>query len=178
LERCGKDNPIVGKRGEVLFRERQRFHLGAARFSLAIPPLALLGITLRQIVWHHPWGNPPVTDGGLIFLTILIFLVYIRLLTVRLATELRPGQLSVAMRGLWRRTRVPVTNIRSAKAVQFDPVAEYGGYGIRSGPRGRAFIAQGNEAVQLELGDGGKILVGSQRPEELAQMIMRVQRRL
>jgi hypothetical protein len=163
----------VSGRGEVLFRETQRFHLGVARFSLAIPPLALLVITLRQIVWRHPWGNPPVTDGGLVFLTVLIFLVYIRLMTVRLTTELRPGQLSVAMRGLWRRTRVPVVNIRSVKAVQYDPVAEYGGYGIRSGPRGRAYIAQGNQAVQVDLRDGGKILVGSQRPDELAQMIAR-----
>src|SRR5579872_285833 len=125
-----------------------------------IPPLALVIITLRQIVWHHPWGNPPVTDGGLVFLTILILLVYLRLVSVRLVTELDPERLSVAMRGLWRRTRVPVAEIRSATAVRYDPVAEYGGYGIRSGPRGRAYIASGNQAVQLELRDGRKILVG------------------
>jgi hypothetical protein len=125
------------------------------------------------MVWHHPWGNPPVTDGGLIFLTILITLVYLRLITVCLTTELCPEQFSVAMKGFRRRTKVPVANIQSVKIVQFDAIADYGGYGIRSGPEGRAYIAHGNQGVQLELENGRKILVGSQRPDQLAQMILR-----
>lgn len=158
--------------GEVLFRERQAFQLGAGRtLSLAIPPLALAAITLRQIVWHRPWGNPQMTDGGLLFLTILTSLVFLRLVTVRLTTELRPAQLSIAMKGVWRRSRVPVATIRSAEPVTYAPVAEYGGYGVRSGPRGRAYIARGTEAVQLELEDGSKILLGSQHAAELARKI-------
>ncbi len=156
----------------MLFREKQKFYLGPARIALAMPPLALIIITLRQIVWHHAWGNPPVTNGGLIFLTILLLLVYVRLITVRLVTELRSGELRVAMKGLLRRTRVPIGNVLSAVAVQFDPAAEYGGFGVRSGPRGQAYIASGNQAVQLELRDGKKLLVGSHHPKELARTII------
>jgi hypothetical protein len=173
----------------LLFRESQSFHLGYARIgsglkvahypriALAIPPVALIVITLRQIVWHHPWGNPPATNGGLVFLNVLLLLVFIRLMTVRLVTELRPNRLSVAMKGLFRRIRVPVAGIRSATAVRYDPVADYGGYGIRSGRLGRAYIASGNQAVQLELKDGSKLLVGSARPAELARMIGEAQQR-
>jgi hypothetical protein len=168
----------MAARGAVLFRERQPFRLGYAKIAMAMPPVVLAAISFRQIVWNHPWGDPPVTNGNLIFLTILTLLVYVRLITVRLVTELRPDQLSVAMKGFWRRIRVPVADIRAAVAVEYDPIREYHGYGIRSGPRGQAYIASGNQAVQLELRDGRKLLIGSQQPKELAGNIVEAKRRL
>lgn len=164
--------------GKVLFREKQSFQLGGRLIALGIPPAALVIITLRQLVWHQKWGSPPMSDGGLLFLTVLIGLVFLRLVTVRLTTELRPEQLSIALKGVWRKTRVPVADIRSAEAVTYSPMAEYGGYGIRPGPRGRAYIARGTQAVQLELRDGGKILLGSGRPDELAREITEARRLL
>jgi hypothetical protein len=161
----------VAGRKTILFRETQSFRLGYTALTLAVPPAALVVLTLRQMVWHHPWGNPPVSDAGLIFLTLLTSLVYLRLMTVRLVTILRNDRLSVAMRGLVRRTRVPLADIRSAVSVKFDPTAEYVGYGVRNGPRGQAWIASGNQAVQLELTGDRKLLVGSQRPDDLARLI-------
>lgn len=156
---------------DVLFRERQALPLGYARLTLAMPPAALLVVTCRQLIWHLPWGNPPVTNTDLIFLTSLTVVLYARLITVRLVTELRPDRLSVAMKGFCRRSRVALAEIRSAVPVDYDPVHEYHGWGVRNGPRGQAYIASGNRAVQLELVDGRKLLVGSQRPHELASRI-------
>lgn len=156
---------------EVLFRERQRFPLGARAIALAMPPAALLFLCLRQLVWHHPWGNPPMSNGGIVFLTVLVFLVFLRLISVHLRTELTPERLSVAMKGLFRRTRIPLVDVVKAEAVDYDAAAEYGGYGIRDGPRGKAYIATGARAVQLWLRDGREFLIGSQRPEELARTI-------
>jgi hypothetical protein len=160
----------------VLFREKQSFPLGYAKIALAIPPAVLAIITSRQIVWNHSWESPPATNGDLLFLTALTLLVYVRLITVRLVTELRPQRLSVAMKGFWRRIRVPISDIRTAIAIEYDPVSEYRGYGIRSGPRGQAYIASGNQAVQLELRGGHRLLIGSQRPKELARKIVEAQR--
>jgi hypothetical protein len=140
---------------------------------MAFPPAALLFITIRQVVFHHPWGSKPLSNGGLIFLSVLLVAVYFRLVTVRLVTDVGGGEVSVGLRGLWRRRRVPLSAIRSAEPVNYDPAREYGGYGIRSGPRGPAYIASGNSGVQLQLKDGSKLLIGSQRPEELAQNIRR-----
>lgn len=153
------------------FHEVQALRQWHARIWMALPPAALLFITIRQVVFHHPWGSKPQSNGGLIFLTVLIAAVYFRLVTIRLVTDVRSGELLVGLRGLWRRRRVPLAAIRSAAAVRYDPAAEYGGYGIRSGPRGLAYIANGNRGVQLELQDGSKLLIGSQHPEELAQTI-------
>jgi hypothetical protein len=155
----------------LLFRERQSFQLGYAKIALAIPPLALLIVTCRQMIWHLPWGNPATTSANLVFLTILLLAVYLRLLTVRLVTELRQNQLSVAMKGLWRRIDIPTTEIRGAKPVEYQAIRDYGGYGIRSGRDGKAYIASGKEGVELEFRTGRKLLVGTQRPAELARKI-------
>jgi hypothetical protein len=143
-----------------------------------MPPTILAVLSWLQIFSHHPWAGLPVTNGGLLFLTILTLLVYVRLMTVRLVTELLPDRLSVVMKGLWRRVRVPVADIREAAAIEFDPVREYGGYGVRFGPRGQAYIASGKQAVQLEMRDGRKLLIGSRRADELARGIVEAQRQL
>ena len=136
-----------------------------------MPPVALLFLCLRQLVWHHPWGNPPMSNGGIVFLTVLVFLVFLRLISVHLRTELTPERLSVAMKGLFRRTRIRLADVAKAEAIDYDATAEYGGYGIRNGPRGKAYIASGARAVQLQLRDGREFLIGSQRPDELARKI-------
>lgn len=112
-----------------------------------------------------------MSDGGLLSLTVLLWAVYLRLITVRLVTDLDSHELSVGLKGLWRKMSLPVSEIRTARPVRYDPAGEFGGYGIRSGPRGVAYIASGDGGVQLELRDGRKILVGSQHPEVLARSI-------
>jgi hypothetical protein len=58
--------------------------------------------------------------------------------------------------------------------VQYRPIADHGGWGIRSGRDGeRALTARGNRGVRLVLADGTRLLIGSQRPEELAETIER-----
>jgi hypothetical protein len=160
------------KRAEPDFREVQALRQRHARLVLAMPPAAMLFIAVRQLVFHHPWGNPAMSNGGVVFLTVLLVGVYIRLITVRLVTDVRSGELSVGLQGLWRKRKVPLAGIRSAIEVQYDPAADCGGYGIRSGAKGLAYIASGNRGVELELNDGRKLLIGSQRPEELARKIM------
>lgn len=159
-------------RAEPDFHEVQALRQWHLRLVLAMPPAAILFIAVRQLGFHHPWGSPPMSNGGVVFLTVLLVAVYIRLITVRLVTDVRSGELSVGLQGLWRRRRVPLGSIRSAIEVQYDPAAEYGGYGIRSGAQSLAYIASGNRGVQVELNDGQKLLIGSQRPGELARRII------
>jgi len=161
----------MGRRAPAIFHEEQAFRQRYARISLATPPAALLFITLRQLVWHHPWGNPAVSNGELVFLSVLLVLVYVRLITVRLVTDLRSTEIAVGLRGLWRRRKIPLSQVRTARPVEYDPVREFGGYGIRSGLRGQAYIADGTSAVELELQDGCKVLIGSRESVRLAKQI-------
>ena len=51
-----------------------------------------------------------------LFSTLLSLLVYVRLITVRLVTDLRPAEIAVGLRGLWRKRKIPLDQVRAAKA--------------------------------------------------------------
>lgn len=61
--------------------------------------------------------------------------------------------------------------IESAVARVYRPIMEFGGWGYRIGPSGKAYNARGNEGVQLVLKDGRRVLIGSARASELATQI-------
>lgn len=155
----------------TLFHEEQKFRLKRQRILLAIPPVSMTFLVIWQVILGHPWGKQPLSNNSVIGWTIFIWLVYLRLVTVRLVTEVRRDDLAVAMRGLWRARRIPLGEVKSVQAIHYDPVRDYGGYGIRTTRGGTAYLAGGNRAVRLELAKGGTVLIGSQRPEALVSAI-------
>jgi|SRR5579871_1223698 len=160
----------MGRSAEPLFHEEQAFRQARVRIALAIVPTVFLALLIWQVVLGHPWGRHPMSNGGLIGWSIFLWLVYLRLITVKLVTDLSPDRLSISMRGLWRVRRVPVNNIETVEVVTFD-ARDYGGYGIRSTRAGKAYIASGNRGVRIKLRKGGRLLVGSQRPDALAKSL-------
>jgi len=161
----------MSSRAQPLFEEVQRFHLTRLRILVAIPPTAMLLLLIWQVILGHPWGKEPMSNASVIGWTTFLWLVYFRLMTVRLVTEVRPGEVSVAMRGFWRERRIPLAEIKAAQEVTFDAARDWGGYGIRTTGRGKAYIAGGSRGVRLQLVTGGMILIGSERSDELASVI-------
>ena len=63
--------------------------------------------------------------------------------------------------------------VEKAYVRQYSPIGEYGGWGIRFGlgGKGKAYNVSGNIGLQLELKDGKKILFGTQRQEDIKQVL-------
>jgi len=70
---------------------------------------------------------------------------------------------------------VPADGITAVEAVEYDP-AEFGGSGIRGRGKDRLLSQSGRKAARLTLKDGGRLLVGSQRAEELAEAVRKIGR--
>lgn len=156
------------ERAAPIFHEEQSLRQTRLLILTAIPPVSMLVLAIWQVALGHPWGKQPLSNTSVVGWTIFTWLIYLRLITIQLITDLRPQELSVAMRGFWRSYLIPLANVQSVRVVTFSPLRDWGGYGMRSSSRGKAFIATGNKGVELELTKGGIVLVGSQRPEELA----------
>jgi hypothetical protein len=159
------------KSGRLLFREVQRFPLRRIGLALLTPPCIMLGLVMWQVVLGHHWKRQSLSNGDVLGWTIFLWMIYLRLITVRLVIEVRDGDLVVRLRGFWRKRCVPLAGIRSAEAITFDPERDYGGYGIRTGPWGQAYIARGSRGVRLEPASGPALVVGSQRSDELAGIL-------
>ena len=69
----------------------------------------------------------------------------------------------------WR--QIPLDGVERVEPVKYRPIWEYGGYGIRMGIRRRAYNVVGNRGVRLHYMGGRHLLIGSRRPEELAEAV-------
>jgi len=161
----------VGQKSGRRFYEKQRLPLRRMGIALLVPPCIMLGLLVWQVGLGHQWGKQPMSNARVIGWTLFLWMVYLRLITVRLVTEVRDGTLVVAMRGLWRKRRIPLADIQSVETITFDPERDYGGYGIRSTRQEKAYIASGNRGVRLKLAQGSAVVLGSQRPSELAAVL-------
>lgn len=61
--------------------------------------------------------------------------------------------------------------IAKAEVREYSPLLEYGGWGIRRGRSGRAYNVKGKMGLQLVLKNGKKVLIGTQKAEELKQIL-------
>lgn len=141
------------------------------RVTLALPPVFITALAVWQVGFGHKLGRYPISNGGLTVLSALLWAVYVRLVTVRLSTEIDEREIRVRMRGFRRRRSIAIDGVRAVKTVVFDPVKDFGGYGIRATKSGMAMVARGNRGVRLEMKDGAMVVIGSQRAEALAAAI-------
>jgi len=105
-------------------------------------------------------------------LVALVLFVVLSVVSTRQVTRVDPGAVTVRY-GFIYRTSIPVTDIRIAEAVQYRPLRDYGGYGVRGTGRRRAFNTRGDRGVLITRNDGTTVMIGSQQPRELLGALAR-----
>lgn len=56
----------------------------------------------------------------------------------------------------------------------YNPIADYGGWGYRNGSQGKAYNTKGSVGLQLIFKDGSRLLIGSQKKDELIRIAIQV----
>ena len=160
----------------TFYRESQKFPPALWLLLLPVSLLMTFG-AYQQLILDRPFGESPMPDGWmfsiwLIFGVLLPGFFYL----LELRTEVLPDGVHARFYPLPGFGVIPFANIEKCYVRQFRPIMEYGGWGLRFSRHGTAYIMRGKVGVQLELKDGKKVLIGSQRSEELQQAIERAQR--
>jgi len=94
-------------------------------------------------------------------------------LFLKLETEVRPDGLYVRYAPFHIHfKRIDPEDLSEYYARQYKPIREYGGWGIRCSFRnGKAYNVSGNKGVQLVFKNGKRLLIGSQKADELETAI-------
>ncbi|HUO86976.1 MAG TPA: hypothetical protein VM617_06265 [Thermoanaerobaculia bacterium] len=152
----------MNRAATTLFREEQRFRQPWLWSLIALA--TALEVTLAVVLLGAG------TARGLVVLAAALLLpVLLALLTLR--TEVRPDGLHLRFWPLVRHRHLRPEEIVEATARTYRPIVEYGGWGLRFGSLGTAYNTSGNRGVQLLLASGRRLLIGSQRADELAAAI-------
>lgn len=166
----------------TVFREEQRPWAGFLLIG-AVSCLVAIGVfawaMIRQFVFHVPFGDRPMSDTALVTLGSMVIALALAGLIVtcmaRLTIEVRRDGLYVQFRPFHLRPKkIDLGQVVSVTAVTYRPILQYGGWGIRWTIKGKAYNARGDRGVRLDYANGRHLLLGSQRPDELAVAIERL----
>ena len=159
--------------GFSFYREVQRFRQPWLWLLVA----GIFGVTVwsfvEQIVLRRPFGQNPAPDLVVMIIAIAFGLAFpLLFLAANLTVEVRSDGLYYRFFPFhWSFRRIASENLVSYQVRTYRPIRDYGGWGIRYGQNGKAYNVSGNRGVMLELANGQKLLIGSQKPEDLANAI-------
>lgn len=126
---------------------------------------------VQQIIFGRPFGTNPGPDWLMWLLWLGMGLgLPLLFLNLRLIVEVRVDHLWVQYVPFIKR-QIPFTDIAQVESITYRPIPDYGGWGIRGWGSRRALTVSGNRGVQLTLRDGNRLLLGSQRADELTQAL-------
>jgi hypothetical protein len=162
--------------GKMYFSETQRFRQPWIWAVLVLGTGAGIASGLKHL--HAGYKVPAQTAAALVGVVIPILLILF-FLAMRLDTSIDEegiGYRFVPFHGT-RRT-IPWNEIAEVYVRQYSPLKEYGGWGIRNsmGKAGMAFNVRGDMGIQLVLKNGRKILLGTQKPEEVKQVLQQLKK--
>jgi hypothetical protein len=155
----------------VAFREEQRFRqLWIWILILGVAALQWWG-WIQQILLGRPFGDNPGPDWMVWLFWVLfgiglpLFFVYLRLVV-----EVDDQGVGLRYAPLTRRF-IRFDEIERCEATDYQPLRQYGGWGIRGVGSNRAYNVSGSQGVRLYLRSGDVVVIGSQRSKELALAI-------
>jgi hypothetical protein len=154
------------------FREEQKIRQWWIWVLILVPVALAWWSFIQQIIGGRPVGQNPAPDWAawLIWLFVGIGLPLL-LSRVSLLVEVTPGQIRVRYWPFLRRT-IQLAGVDSAEACTYRPLKEYGGWGVRGWSKANmAYTVSGDRGVRLTFADGRRLLLGSQRADELATAI-------
>jgi len=144
----------------VYFREEQKFEWFWTVIWLV--PLPVIGYGL----YRH------VVSGILLWPALVVTaVVAVWINQIKLITEVRSDGLWIHFVQLWPERSIAWSDIRRVEATTYRPIKDFGGRGVRWAARGIVYNTRGKRGVRMELASGERVLVGSQRADELARAI-------
>ncbi len=156
-----------------IYREEQQFR----QVWIWVIVSALAGLVwyaaMMQFLLHRPFGG---ISMPVILLVIDWFIFGIGLPALfyfsQLVTEVCDNGIYIRFFPFHRTShRIAFTEVKQFELRTYRSFREYGGHGIRYGSKGKAYTVSGDRGILIELLNGKRLLIGSQRAKELWRAI-------
>ncbi len=152
------------------FKEEQRFTQWW--LWLILIPIGILPVVgiVQQVILGEEFGDNPMSDLGLILFAVFIFALLGLFVIMRLKTEIDQTEIRMSFIPFVKK-RIKWTEIKEAEVVNYGFV---GGWGIRlSFKYGTVYNIKGNKGLAIELRNGKRFVIGTQRESELTKIVER-----
>ena len=152
----------------IAFKETQKFSQWWLWLILiAIGALPITGL-YKQFYLNEAFGDKTMSDLGLIIFAVFVFSLIALFWFMRLKTEIDQNEIRMNFFPFVKK-RVNWKEIKNAEIVNYGFV---GGWGIRLGTQyGTVYNMKGNKGLAIELVNGKKFLIGTQKETELNKIV-------
>jgi len=164
-----------------VFKEQQRFTQTWFILILIIAVAIPLGIgvygIIKQLIYKIPFGDKPMSDIGLIFFTFSMLLVTFLIFYIKLITRIDEKGIHYQFFPFhFSMKTISWDNVHKVGVRTYLPISEFGGWGLRGGfffnkGKEKAINVYGNIGIQLVLKNEKKLLIGTQKKEEVIQIL-------
>jgi len=155
----------------TLFTEKQKFTqwwLWVLLLGIGIIPI--VGI-YKQLIIGEKFGSNPMSNVGLTLFSIFIYLLIAFFYFLQLKTKITSEEISFTFFPLASK-KVKWEAVSEAKIVNYGFV---GGWGIRLWtPYGTVYNTKGKIGLAIELKNGSKFLIGTQKETELKTVLKKI----
>lgn len=157
---------------EVFFSETQQFRqwwLWLILFGINV--LLLYGM-YQQVLGGRSFGSKPASNTELSIVAGISLLASVLIAMIRLDTQIKSDGVYVKFFPLHVKFRCfPWTKLSKCYVRKYNPLSEFGGWGLRIGLVGKAYNISGNQGLQLEFNDDRRLLIGTKQPKKLAEVL-------
>lgn len=160
----------------IRFTETQKFKQWWIWLLLIAFSAGSLFTLYYQIAFEKPVGDNPMSDVGLLFVTILMILLNVLFYSFKLETRIDEEGIHVRFFPFHLKFRsYRWSDMTGCYVRQYSPIGEYGGWGIKGWKSDRAFNVSGNLGIQITFSDGRKLLIGTNSPKLAEEVIKELQ---
>lgn len=163
---------------QIYFQEVQRFREPWLWTLLGGSTLLTMGVAAWLIVWpiEGEEGIEPMALSWRILIAAVIVVGDLLLVSLIWIAKL---QVEVTSEGLFLRfvpfhrkvRKIPLDTTVAITPVEYQPIQQYGGWGLRKVRYGTAYNVRGNMGVRLDYDNDCHLLIGSQYPFELSDAL-------
>jgi hypothetical protein len=156
-----------------LFYERQRIKQWWIWIILSIAPAVFLCALFLLVLFDIEFGNNPAGIYGLSIGLSLTSVFFIAFLFVRMETIIDDQGISLKYRPFHRTYKFyAFEDVDKAFIREYNPVLEYGGWGLRGVHGDKVYNVSGKLGLQLVFKDRTKLLIGTQRAKEIETILV------
>lgn len=164
------------KKPDSKFTETQKINQLWLWITLIIAGSAVIGVFgfgfYQQIILGQQFGNNPMSDLGLIVVAsmalILILSIILLFTFAKLTTEIDKNGVRYKFFPFHFKFRhLDWSTIEKYQVVKYNPLREYGGWGIRIARNKKAYTSSGDKGLLLYLKNGKQLLIGTQKYNEM-----------
>jgi hypothetical protein len=152
-----------------IFKEEQNYRGTWMMYLILMVEAPSLILVTTVVLSSEP--NEKEAILGLIIFFMVLILVFLLFMNLQLTTRIDEKGIHFKYFPFSKWKTIPKSQIKTMEVISFNPLADFGGWGVKGNKTTKVYTIFGNLGLLIDCGEKKKILIGTQKAQELTGFI-------